>query len=88
MASRLMNGSYKLIRVCGWNAERMSNALRFSFQRKQGEEQRKPLTRSIKGIREEERSLERDRTAKAKERKGFSSVIKLMSPKPGRKLRT
>jgi len=51
--------------------------MRFSFQRKKGEEQKKPLTRSIKRIsRGEERDLEKGRTAKAKERKGFSKGSK------------
>ena len=63
--------------------------MRFSFQRKNGEEQRKPLTRSIKGItREKERGLEKGRTAKAKEIKDFSKGVKLMAPKPVRRLRT
>lgn len=59
--------------------------VRFLFQRKQ--EQRKPLMRSIKGInREVKRGLRRHRTAKATDRKGFSEGMKLMSPKPVRRL--
>lgn len=45
--------------------------------------------RSIKRInREVKRTLERDRTAKAIDRKGFNKGIKLISPKPLRRLRT